>query len=47
MNKKEFGKLLIVSSIDAYISGFGKIKNKNDELKLSDFIKKVERKYNT
>lgn len=47
MNKKEFWKLLIVSSIDAYISWFWKIKNKNDELKLSDFIKKIERKYNT
>lgn len=47
MDKKEFWKLLIVSSIDAYNSWFWKIKTKSDKIKLSNFIKKVERKYNT
>lgn len=45
MDKKEFKNILIKASIDAYISWFWKIKNKNDKIMLNNFISKLKIKY--
>lgn len=43
----ELRKILINTSIDCYLAGFWKIKNKNDKIKFNNFIKKVEKKYSS